>query len=51
MTNERKQLLKDNIDQLGNLVPLEWRLNISARNEFFGRKKRDYTRSNIQDAR
>jgi len=40
----------NDIDKLGNLIPLEWKLNISARNEFFTRKKFDYAKSKVQDA-
>jgi hypothetical protein len=39
------------INSLGNLVPLEWSLNISAKNEFFNRKKEDYRKSQIQEAK
>lgn len=39
-----------NLNRLGNLVPLEWDLNISAKNEFFARKKDKYAQSKIQDA-
>ncbi len=37
-------------DTLGNVIPLEEKLNISARNEFFDRKKQKYEGSLIQDA-
>jgi uncharacterized protein with ParB-like and HNH nuclease domain len=40
---------QDNINKLGNLVPLEWRLNISAKNEFFSRKKQRYLNSKVED--
>ena len=39
----------ENINKLGNLVPLEWKLNISAQNEFFNRKKERYKKSDVQD--
>jgi Protein of unknown function DUF262/Protein of unknown function (DUF1524) len=39
-----------NLNTLGNLTPLEWNLNISARNEFFLKKKEQYFKSKIQDA-
>jgi len=38
-----------NLNTLGNLTPLEWKLNISARNEFFMKKKEYYKKSGIQD--
>lgn len=38
------------IDLIGNLIPLEWNLNIQAGNEFFGRKQERYKESKIQDA-
>ena len=40
----------ENIEKLGNKVPLEWRLNIKASNEFFARKQECYKDSQIQDA-
>jgi hypothetical protein len=39
-----------NLNALGNLVPLEWNLNISAKNEFFTRKKEQYRKSKVSDA-
>lgn len=39
-----------NLNSLGNLIPLEYRLNISAKNEFFDRKKIEYEKSVVQDA-
>jgi hypothetical protein len=39
-----------NLNTLGNLVPLEWNLNISAKNEFFTRKKEQYKKSKVSDA-
>lgn len=39
------------LNTLGNLIPLEWKLNISAKNEFFDRKKESYKESLIQDAK
>jgi uncharacterized protein with ParB-like and HNH nuclease domain len=41
---------EQNLDALGNLVPLEWNLNISAQNEFFAKKKDRYKESLVQDA-
>ena len=41
---------EQNLDALGNLVPLEWNLNISAKNEFFAKKKEYYKKSSVQDA-
>jgi hypothetical protein len=41
---------ENNLNTLGNLIPLEWRLNISAKNEFFDRKKELYKDSLVQDA-
>lgn len=41
---------KQNLNLLGNLIPLEKALNISASNEFFGRKKLKYQESKVQDA-
>lgn len=39
------------LNAIGNLMPLEWNLNISARNEFFIRKKENYKSSLVQDAK
>lgn len=39
-----------NLNTLGNQIPLEYKLNISAKNEFFDKKKDAYKRSLIQDA-
>jgi hypothetical protein len=36
------------IDRIGNLVPLEWKLNISAKNEYFPRKKDKYKLSKME---
>lgn len=41
---------KLNLNMLGNLMPLEKALNISASNEFFGRKKFKYKDSKVRDA-
>lgn len=41
---------KLNLNTLGNLMPLEKVLNISASNEFFERKKLKYKDSKVQDA-
>lgn len=38
------------INTLGNLIPLEYNLNISAKNEFFDKKKEYYNDSKIKDA-
>ena len=38
------------LNSLGNLTPLEWNLNISAKNEYFQRKKHKYSLSAVQDA-
>jgi hypothetical protein len=38
-----------NLNALGNLVPLEWNLNISARNEFFSKKQEYYKDSAVFD--
>lgn len=38
------------LNTLGNLIPLEYRLNINAKNEFFSRKQEVYTKSIVQDA-
>lgn len=38
------------VNRLGNLVVLEKRLNISAKNEFFSRKKQSYENSGIIEA-
>jgi len=38
------------IDKIGNLMPLEQKINIKAGNEFFSRKKKEYKKSKFQDA-
>lgn len=38
------------VEKIGNKIPLEWKLNIRAANEFFQRKKEYYKDSKIQDA-
>ena len=38
------------IDNIGNLMPLERKINIKAKNEFFSRKKNEYKNSAVQDA-
>lgn len=38
------------LNTLGNLIPLEREINISASNEFFKRKKMKYSESKVQDA-
>ena len=40
----------NDLNKLGNLVPLEWKLNISAKNEFFSKKREKYNLSKIQEA-
>jgi hypothetical protein len=42
---------KENLNTVGNLMPLEKALNISASNEFFERKKSEYRKSKVQDAK
>ncbi|MGR3984963.1 MAG: DUF262 domain-containing HNH endonuclease family protein [Gammaproteobacteria bacterium] len=37
------------IDKIGNLIPLEWRLNIQASNEFFLRKQEKYAGSGVRE--
>lgn len=46
-----EDLWKEKLNTLGNLIPLEKALNISASNEFFDRKKTIYQKSKIQDAK
>jgi len=40
---------KTNINSIGNLVPLEWKININAQNEYFPRKQDKYKQSVVQD--
>lgn len=40
----------EDLNSLGNLIPLERNFNIYAKNEFFNRKKECYTESKVQDA-
>ena len=40
----------EQLNTLGNLIPLSKALNIAAKNEFFDRKKIEYKKSTIQDA-
>ena len=40
----------DNIEKIGNKIPLEWKINIQAGNEFFERKQKRYEKSKIRDA-
>lgn len=40
----------ESVEKIGNKIPLEWKLNIRAANEFFQRKKEHYKHSKIQDA-
>ncbi|MDY0193380.1 MAG: DUF262 domain-containing HNH endonuclease family protein [Aliarcobacter butzleri] len=44
-----EETYEENINKLGNLVPLEWKINIKAQNEFFSRKQIKYQDSKIQD--
>ncbi|WP_323596007.1 DUF262 domain-containing protein [Aliarcobacter butzleri] len=46
-----EEIYNENINKLGNLVPLEWKINIKAKNEFFSRKQAKYTDSKIQDVK
>ncbi|MBM9592363.1 DUF262 domain-containing protein [Leptospira sp. 201903075] len=39
------------LNSIGNLAPFEENLNISAQNEFFGRKRDKYAKSKVQDLR
>ena len=41
---------EEDLDTLGNLLPLEKKQNISASNEFFARKQKFYQTSKVQDA-
>ncbi|MCI9332099.1 MAG: DUF262 domain-containing protein [Oscillibacter sp.] len=43
-------LWEEQINLLGNLMPLGKALNIKAKNEFFARKKIEYQKSKVQDA-
>lgn len=40
----------DDLNSIGNLMPLEYKLNINAKNEFFNRKKDSYSKSKVRDA-
>lgn len=40
----------DDLNSIGNLMPLEYKLNINAKNEFFNRKKESYSKSKVRDA-
>jgi hypothetical protein len=46
-----KSSWEENLNTIGNLMPLEKALNISASNEFFERKKLEYQKSKVQDAK
>ena len=46
-----KSTHEEDIDKLGNLIPLEKKLNIKASNEFFDRKKEHYRKSKISEVR
>lgn len=41
---------EENLNTLGNQIPFESKLNISAKNEFFDKKKESYRKSLVQDA-
>lgn len=41
---------KEDLNSIGNLIPLEYKLNINAKNAFFSRKKESYAKSKVQDA-
>ncbi len=41
---------KESINRIGNLMPLEKKINIKASNEFFSRKMEKYKESKFQDA-
>lgn len=43
-------LWTEQINTLGNLIPLSKSLNIAAKNEYFDKKKNEYKKSKIQDA-
>ncbi len=45
-----KSTAEDKLNTLGNLIPFEKKLNISATNAFFGKKKEHYINSKVQDA-
>lgn len=42
-----ESVMKENIEHIGNKIPLEKKLNIIASNGFFTRKKKEYLASNI----
>lgn len=42
---------REDLDKLGNLIPLEYKLNIQARNEFFAKKQKYYKKSKNPEAR
>ncbi len=41
---------KENLEKIGNKVPLEWKRNIQAKDTFFQRKQKIYKESKIRDA-
>ncbi len=45
-----KVTASEKLNTLGNLIPFEKKLNISATNAFFGKKKEHYKDSKVQDA-
>lgn len=45
-----EELWQEQLNLLGNLIPLSRSLNIAAKNEFFDRKKIEYEKSVVQDA-
>ena len=40
---------KENVNKLGNLIPLEKKVNIQAKNEFFRKKKEIYKKSEVPE--
>lgn len=44
-----KETHKENVNKLGNLVPLEKKVNIQAKNEFFRKKKEKYKESEVPE--
>ncbi len=45
-----ESIWKEELNSLGNMMPLEHKLNISAQNDFFKRKQEIYKSSKVQDA-
>ncbi len=42
---------REDLDKLGNIIPLEYKLNIQAKNEFFAKKQKHYKKSKNPEAR